>query len=306
MESQEVGFDQKSWVQRKGFSDWSVALFWVISSFILFQLVGGLVAAILFISTSGSIPSPDQIMSQTGQFLDFVFVGNSTGQILFLALGTLLVTRLHLRSDETGSFLRFQKRGQLGQFIGIAVLLMVVIQPAIWFLSWINMQIPIPESVFKLEQMQTEMIESYLSGDHSLALTLIHVALVPAVCEEILFRGYLLRSFQNSWGIKAAIIGSSLIFGVFHLRFMQVIPLIVIGLILGYLTWRSKSIYPAMAAHLVNNGGSVIVLYAFPQSNFAEMSPESMPPLGLVLASFALSGYLFYVLYRYSNISSAL
>ena len=98
MSDQENSWERKSWIERKGFSEWSVALFWVFGSFILFQLVGGMVAAILFISTSSTIPTTEQIMNNAGQFLDFIFIGNSTGQVLFLGLGTLLIAGLHLGS----------------------------------------------------------------------------------------------------------------------------------------------------------------------------------------------------------------
>ncbi len=286
----------RSWIERKGFSEWSVALFWVLAAFILFQIVGGIVAGVLFVVTSNSIPTSEEILNNAGQYLDYIFIGNSTGQVLFLGIGTWMITRLHLKQESRSTFLRLQKQKSGWNIFAIAVALMVVIQPAVWMLSWLNAQLPIPESIFKLEQMQTDLIEQYLSGDHSLVFTLLHVSLVPALCEETLFRGYLLRSFENKWGIKAAIIGSSLIFGFFHLRFMQVIPLVVIGAILGYITWSADSLYPAMLAHLVNNGGSVIAVYSYPESGFAEMSPEALPPLELVLLSLVLSGYLLYLL----------
>ncbi len=288
---------ERSWIERKGFSDWGVALFWVVTAFIMFQIVGGVIAGIFFVVTSETIPTTQEILSNADQYLQYIFIGNSTGQILFLGLGTWIVTRLHIKKSERSSFLRLDKLGRWEVF-GIAGLLMIAIQPSVWMLSWLNAQLPVPESIFELEQMQTDLIEKYLSGDHSLFLTLFHVSMVPAVCEEVLFRGYLLRTFENRWGAKAAILGSSLVFGFFHLRFMQVVPLVVIGLILGYITWSSESLYPAMLAHLINNGGSVIAVYAYPKSGFTEMSPETLPPLGLVLLSLVLSGYLLYLLSR--------
>ncbi|NIT60377.1 MAG: CPBP family intramembrane metalloprotease, partial [Aliifodinibius sp.] len=65
----------------------------------------------------------------------------------------------------------------------------------------------------------------------------------------------------------------------------NLLPLASIGMILAYITWITRSIFPAMAAHFVNNGGSVLVGTYYPESAFAEMTPESMPPIWAVIMS---------------------
>jgi membrane protease YdiL (CAAX protease family) len=156
-----------------------------------------------------------------------------------------------------------------------------------------------------MQNTQMQMIENYLRGDHLLMLTLFHVGLVPAICEETLYRGYVMRAFQKSWGIWPAIIVSGLLFGLYHIQLSNLIPLATLGMLFAYITWVSESIIPAIIAHLVNNGGSVLVGTYYPESAFAEITPESMPPLWAVIISLLITAYIVYWMYGQNKKSIA-
>ncbi len=81
------------------------------------------------------------------------------------------------------------------------------------------------------------------------------VALVIAapLCEELMFRGYLLRAYEQR-GRRVALVASALLFAFFHLRLRGLPALLPIAFTLGYLTLRSDSIVPAILAHAANNG----------------------------------------------------
>ncbi len=150
----------------------------------------------------------------------------------------------------------------------------------------------------EFQSTQMKMIEDFLRGDHLLLLTLFHVGVVPAICEEVLYRGYIMRAFEKSWGIIPAILISGLLFGMYHVQLSNLLPLATIGILLGYITWVSESIYPAMLAHFINNGGSVLIGTYYPDTAFAELTPESMPPIWAVGLSVIISGYLMYFMYN--------
>lgn len=274
-----------SWADRNGFAHWSIAVFWILASFLLFQLFGSIVSVVLLYFNSSEPLSFTELTSQLQNNLGLVFIGNSFGQILFLGFGTWVISRVNSVKGERRSYLRMKHRGGGIKLYGMVILLMVAIQPLIWFISWINLQLPMPESLIQLENMQTQVLETYLKGHDDILWTFIHIGIVPSICEEVLYRGYILRSFEKSWGPVAAIVLSGVIFGFYHLRLTQALPLALIGILLGYIAWKSSSIFPAMLAHLVNNGGSVLTIYFFPNLNFAEMTPESMPPVWLTLLS---------------------
>jgi len=290
------------WTQRNGFADWVIALFWIIGAFILFQTTASIVALGLVINKVGLSANPAEMMGRMNENLDLLFIGNSTGQILFLGLATWFITRLHSSKANRANFLRLKSHGDTLQKVAIGAVLIVVVQPVIWFLSWLNAMIPMPEFFSNMQNTQMQMIESYLKGDHLMILTLFHVALVPAICEETLYRGYVMRAFEKSWSIWPAIIVSGLLFGMYHIQLSNLLPLASIGMLLAYITWISESIYPAIVAHLINNGGSVLMGTYYPESAFAEMTPESMPPMMVVIPSLVISAYLVYWLYnQHSN-----
>jgi membrane protease YdiL (CAAX protease family) len=211
---------------------------------------------------------------------------------------TLVVTRLSAPSGHVFSFLRIQTNDETLKNIGLATVLLIVIQPVIYFLSWLNLQYPFSESYLQFETAQLKLIENYLRSDHLIWLTIFHIGVVPSVCEEVLFRGYILRNLERSTTFWGAIIVSGLLFGAFHIRFTQFIPLALLGMLLAWMTIRTRSIWPAIVAHLVNNGGSVLFAYYLPQIALNEELRGAMPPLYLVGLSVILTYFTLSMIQR--------
>lgn len=286
-----------SWAERHGFANWALALMWIIAAFFLFQFAAVVVFMVLVITRDGAV-DPTAIYESMTNYLDLFFIGNSTGQILFLGLATWFFVRLHTSREQRREFMRFSIPPETIRNLGLAVVLILAIQPVIWFLGWLNAMIPVPEYFTNMQSSQMDMIENFLKSDHVLWLTLFHVAVVPAVCEEVLYRSYALRAFEKSWGIWPAIIVTGLLFGLYHVQLSNLLPLSAIGILLAYITWVTKSVFPAMLAHFVNNGGSVLIGTYYPESAFAEMTPETMPSIWGTILSLVISGYIVYWMYN--------
>src|SRR6185295_16223542 len=94
-----------------------------------------------------------------------------------------------------------------------------------------------------------------------LALDLTVLALVPAVCEEALFRGLLLRSLAQVWRGGALLI-TSLAFGAFHYSLYKFAPTALLGAMLGALALRSNALLPCVLAHTLNNVVVVLLVRA--------------------------------------------
>jgi sodium transport system permease protein len=86
------------------------------------------------------------------------------------------------------------------------------------------------------------------------ALYLVVFALLPAVCEELAFRGFILTGLRRRFSTGTAILISSFLFAASHLNVFQFLPAFVLGLVLATLAVRSGSVVPGMAYHLVHNG----------------------------------------------------
>lgn len=95
-------------------------------------------------------------------------------------------------------------------------------------------------------------------------LGLLSIALLAPILEEMLFRGAiegrLLRMWQNPWG---AIIVSSLVFGVVHMNPAQIPFAILLGVMFGWLYYRTGSLLPGIIGHVLNNSVAAVnmILY---------------------------------------------
>lgn len=205
-----------------------------------------------------------------------------------------------LTSTEIFGYKLFQLIGSIGTFIATALvfaklvvrknaseyfgftkvippikifgLVILIALSAIPFLSWVvalNKQIPLPGDIDQIAQeVQTNTDNFYgvmLHGSSigMLLFNLLLVALVPAVGEELLFRGGFMQIFYRLFkeNIHAAIIVSAILFSLMHLHYYNFIGIIIMGVIFGYLYYWSGNIMVSIWAHFINN--SMVVLFSY-------------------------------------------
>jgi hypothetical protein len=99
-------------------------------------------------------------------------------------------------------------------------------------------------------------------------LVLVAVVLAP-VAEEIVFRGVLLSALEARWGIRVAIVGSSLAFSVVHLSLVAIPAVFLFALVLGWLFVRTRSLVVCIVAHALFNGIGLAAVYALKASGAA-------------------------------------
>lgn len=128
---------------------------------------------------------------------------------------------------------------------------------------------------------------------------LIVLAITPALCEELLFRGYFQRQLERGVGVLWGIALSGVVFGLYHLRLTQVLPLSLLGVYLAYLTWRTGSLWPAIVVHFANNGLAVIVADFIRRREDIDMDVVDglTVPWYVVVLSIALFSAVVYVLH---------
>jgi ABC-2 type transport system permease protein/sodium transport system permease protein len=118
-------------------------------------------------------------------------------------------------------------------------------------------------------------------------LIVLAMAVVPAVVEELFFRGYLLSSLLGEEGKPVrAVVGSAALFAVFHLLVSdalaveRLLPSYLLGLVLGWLAYSSRSVVPGMFLHMLHNGAIVLLGYYEPQlieAGWATQGQEHFP-----------------------------
>src|SRR6056297_2511350 len=99
---------------------------------------------------------------------------------------------------------------------------------------------------------------------------------LPAICEEVLFRGYLQSRLTRRCGGAAGVLIASVIFALFHLDLIHMAAVFPIGLWMGWITLRSGSLLPAMLAHFLNNVLSVLQVVFDPSEQPAMLAFPSL------------------------------
>lgn len=87
------------------------------------------------------------------------------------------------------------------------------------------------------------------------------IALTPAICEEMLFRGLIYNAMKARYRVSVAIGIVAVLFGIYHMSLVKFIPTGLLGLMLCYVAYKTGSIYPSMMMHFINNALSVVVSY---------------------------------------------
>jgi len=116
---------------------------------------------------------------------------------------------------------------------------------------------PVPKHL--LEELRKSIVP--LDGSRGFAATLGLMALSPAICEETLFRGPILRGLRTRMDPSLAAVITGVLFGLFHLDVYRIFPATVLGTLLGFIAIETGSILPSMLAHLCNNAILIALAY---------------------------------------------
>lgn len=98
--------------------------------------------------------------------------------------------------------------------------------------------------------------ESSLLSAHTpwqAALVIFAISITPAICEEVLFRGWLQRTIRRKASAAVSILVTGVIFALFHMSPLSIVALAFVGFYLGYLFERSRTLYASMTAHDLYN-----------------------------------------------------
>jgi sodium transport system permease protein len=124
-------------------------------------------------------------------------------------------------------------------------------------------------------------------GDNSLVGALLLMALTPAVCEEALFRGPILRGLATRFSPLVTAIITGLLFGIYHVDVWRLVPTALLGVALSGIALASDSIVPSMLAHFTNN--ACIVLLARAHADDTQALPVATKLRLLAIGAVVLS-----------------
>ncbi|HLJ91809.1 MAG TPA: ABC transporter permease subunit/CPBP intramembrane protease [Gemmataceae bacterium] len=164
---------------------------------------------------------------------------------LFMAL--LLTTR-----PRQGLALRLPSPKAL---LVAALLAALLLPPLIQLTSTILCTFPRLQELLSESQPFVQELRTLRDGQGALWwMYLLVYVLLPAVCEELAFRGFILSGLRRHYSVWTAIVISSFLFALYHRNVFQAVPTFTLGVVLGILAVRSGSVIPGMLFHLVYNG----------------------------------------------------
>lgn len=99
------------------------------------------------------------------------------------------------------------------------------------------------------------------AGWAGLALSIALVVIIAPIAEEMVFRGIILGALGARWGALTGLLGSALIFALYHLTPWQIVPIFILGMACGWLTQHRGSLWPAVSLHVLYNAVPVILAF---------------------------------------------
>lgn len=186
---------------------------------------------------------------------------------------------------------------------------MILSAPLIEWLSNINQQMVLPKFLKGVQDwMRQSEDQAKVFSDNmmqmptiwNMVFDLLFIGLLTAVVEEILFRGCMQTVFIRWTKNKhVAIWITAILFSAFHMEFFGFLPRLLLGLLFGYFTAWSGSIWPAIWGHFVNNGTAVIMVYLH-QNNMINFNPDEAKTFNTAgyIISLIITLFLLFI-YRY-------
>ena len=272
--------------------------FSILSQFLIVAIYGLDLAELAFILTN---PKDAEYARSAIMMMQAI---TSVGMFIITPL-FFLHKNLHLKFNE---FLNSPESPLRPAFMTILIMLCFMIANSI-VIEW-NQSIQMPEFLSWFEnwaqekELQLEELTEYLTSFANIGqflIALIVIAVIPAVGEELLFRGLiqnlLSKAFSNH---HVGIWFAAILFGAMHMQFYGVVPRILLGALFGYLYYWSGSLSVAILGHFINNGLTLILLY-LSQLDILDFDPtdaETSPPF-YVIAIFLVGGSA--LLYLFKN-----
>ena len=277
---------------------WYFVLLVLISSFI-----GIVLSSIIFPTEADILLEGNKNKLKISQFIVSVFI--------FIIPCMLLSYFSTKKSFNIFGFKSELKR----QNILLILFMMIFIQPFVVFCMQLNASflhsvsdyIPVIYNQMELmEDKAAELTNFFLSMNSPMDLlfNLFLIALIPAIGEELFFRGIVQKKLGNILkSPHVAVITTSFIFSAIHMQFFGFLPRFILGLILGYLFYYSANLWMSVLGHFINNALGVFLMYsAFANKLTPDITNIKNTDISLFQAFFSVSVVLiFFYLYKQIN-----
>ncbi|MCX6149185.1 MAG: CPBP family glutamic-type intramembrane protease [Ignavibacteriales bacterium] len=277
----------------------AAAYFGLILVFILYQFGGSLLTITIFGLNLKDVDVTSLRLLTTA------------GQILFILLPALVFSKYVYENVSTIIRFKAPKAAEILLFSLGLILLAGLLQNYLYIQNYFIIKIAdafpvVNKAKLFLDQIDKIVEESYagLLRFHSISeasFIVFVVAVVPAVCEETFFRGFIQKSFEHKYKPFISALITAIFFGIYHFHPYQVLPLILLGLYFGYAAYKSESIFLPISLHFLNNFIAVILYFVFGMNQISTPMSVSFPEVKISVFSFLGLSILFLLVIYYIN-----
>lgn len=252
----------------------TAAFIGLIGVFFLYQFVGGLFTLIIFGFDLNNAP------------VNGLRIMTMISQLLFILLPAILFTKWFYNDTKKILKLKIPDYKEIALFlIGIFVLtplLQNYVSIQNHFIEKMAEISPFINSIKSLLDSLNSLVEkSYknlLSAKtiYDAVFVIFVVSIVPAVSEEIMFRGFIQGSFELKLRARWAIIITAVFFGFYHFNPYGLVPLIILGLYFSFAAYMSRSILVPMILHFTNNFIAIIMYFIIGDKDLIDPSASGV------------------------------
>jgi membrane protease YdiL (CAAX protease family) len=243
------------------------------------------------------------LQAMPGLFQAFVFsdmIGKITGFIL------LPLVYLKLSKQENANpFIQDTRIPFEGISIVLGIAALILSLPSITLIAEINQNLHLPEAFSAIEKALRDaeklaealtMLFVNIDTPADIALSFFAIAVIPAIGEEIIFRGFFQRELiQQTKKTHLSIWITACVFSFIHFQFLGFFPRVLLGALLGYMYVWSGSLLVPILMHFVNNALTLVLLITYKNgySNFNPDSSEEIPYVFVFLTLLICIGILY-------------
>jgi membrane protease YdiL (CAAX protease family) len=206
----------------------------------------------------------------------------------------------YLADPKPAEWLHLQRSPKIWPVV-LAILVMLAALPLVGFTSDWNHTWHLSETSRRMEQQAEILTRILLNMPNfgTLLVNLVLIAIVPAIAEEFFFRGVMQRLLiqmlhKAPW---VAIIITAVIFSAIHMEWLDFIPRVILGFLLGALYYLSGNLWLPIIGHFLNNGMQVVMVYLY-QVKFIHDDPmksESVAWYSAAISLIITAGLLWYL-----------
>ena len=269
----------------------AAAIIGLVGAFFLYQIVGGAITLLIFGMDLKSAP------------INALRLLTAGGQILFILLPALVFAKWIY--EDVSTIIRFKLPDwkEFALFIFGIIILTPLLQNYLYIQNFVFAYLAkvspffqnIKSALDSLDKMIENTYGNLLSTNSVLEgiFVIIIVSVVPAICEETMFRGFIQKSFEFKLKPFWAALITAFFFGLYHFNPYGLIPLIGLGLYFGFAAYTSNSIFIPMTLHFLNNFAAIILYFVFGNDELINSTVESKADLTSTIISFVLLSMVF-------------